>query len=48
MNTANASASVQFTGGKDGKVEFTFETSSLIVCTPGTKDGKSVVTCKTV
>ncbi|RMZ67933.1 hypothetical protein GMOD_00004014 [Pyrenophora seminiperda CCB06] len=47
MNAANTSASIKFTGGKNGNVEFTFESSSLIVCTPGTKDGKSVVTCKT-
>ncbi|CAA9963271.1 hypothetical protein PTMSG1_06639 [Pyrenophora teres f. maculata] len=47
LNAANASASVHFTGGKDGSIELIFESSSLIACTPGIRDGKTVVTCKT-
>ena len=48
MNTANASANIQFTGEKNGSVELVFESSSPIVCTPGTKDGLSTVSCKTL
>ncbi|KAI2488198.1 hypothetical protein Ptr902_02331 [Pyrenophora tritici-repentis] len=47
LNAANASASVSFTGDKDGNVEFTFVSSSFVACTPGMKDGKSTVSCKT-
>jgi uncharacterized protein YjlB len=48
MNSANASANIQFVGAKNGSVELVFESSSPIVCTPGMKDGKSIVSCKTV
>jgi hypothetical protein len=47
LNVANASASIQFTGAKNGSVELVFESSTPIVCTPGVRDGKSVVSCKT-
>jgi hypothetical protein len=48
MNTANASANIQFTGAKNGSVELVFESTSPIVCTPGMRDGKSIVSCKTI
>lgn len=48
MNTVNASANIQFTGAKNGSVELVFETTSPVVCTPGTRDGKSVISCKTI
>ncbi|KAI4914754.1 hypothetical protein J4E90_004786 [Alternaria incomplexa] len=48
MNAANASANIQFHGSKNGSVELVFESSAPIVCTPGLKDGKSTVSCKTV
>jgi len=48
MNAANASANIQFHGSKNGSVELVFESSAPIVCTPGFKDGKSTVSCKTV
>ncbi|CAG5184818.1 uncharacterized protein ALTATR162_LOCUS11097 [Alternaria atra] len=43
LNSANASANIQFSGAKNGSIELVFESSSPIVCTPGTKDGLSVV-----
>jgi hypothetical protein len=48
LNSANASANIQFTGTKNGSFELVFESTAPIVCTPGLKDGKSVVSCKTV
>ncbi|KAH5324036.1 hypothetical protein HBI23_230930 [Parastagonospora nodorum] len=48
LNTANASASVQFTGSRNGSVELTFSSSAPIACVPGMRDGKSIVTCKTM
>jgi hypothetical protein len=48
LNSANASANINFTGSKNGSVELVFESTAPIVCTPGVKDGKSVVTCRTV
>ncbi|KAF1936045.1 hypothetical protein EJ02DRAFT_506737 [Clathrospora elynae] len=48
LNTANVSANIQFVGAKNGSVEMVFESSSPIVCLPGTKDGLSIVSCKTV
>ena len=48
MNTANASASINFKGAKNGSVELVFESTNPIICTPGTQDGKSVLTCKTI
>ncbi|EUC27492.1 hypothetical protein COCVIDRAFT_98737 [Bipolaris victoriae FI3] len=48
MNTVNASANIQFTGSKNGSVELVFESTSPVVCTPGTRDGKSIVSCKTI
>jgi hypothetical protein len=48
LNTANASANIQFTGSKNGSVELVFESSAPIVCTPGTKDGKFLVSCQTL
>jgi hypothetical protein len=48
LNSANTSANIQFTGSKNGSVEMVFESTMPIICTPGVKDGKSVVSCKTV
>ena len=48
MNTANASASINFKGARNGSVELVFESTTPIRCTPGTRDGKSVLTCKTI
>ncbi|KAH7349196.1 hypothetical protein BKA66DRAFT_293482 [Pyrenochaeta sp. MPI-SDFR-AT-0127] len=48
LNSANASANIQFSGTTTGIFELIFESSSQIVCTPGSQDGKSVVRCVTV
>jgi hypothetical protein len=48
LNAANSSANIQFSGSKNGSVELVFESSAPIVCTPGTKDGKFVVSCRTL
>jgi len=46
INPANASANVQFSGTTTGHFELVLETSGELSCAPGTKDGKSVLTCK--
>ncbi|KAF2856611.1 hypothetical protein T440DRAFT_462858 [Plenodomus tracheiphilus IPT5] len=46
INAANASANIDFSGTKDGKFELVFEASGEVVCMPGKKDGKSIITCK--
>jgi hypothetical protein len=48
LNGVNATANIQFTGAKNGSLELVLESTAPIVCIPGLKDGKSVVTCKTV
>jgi hypothetical protein len=48
LNAANASANINFTGSKNGSVELMFESIAPIACVPGMKDGKYVVSCKTV
>ncbi|KAF2131853.1 hypothetical protein P153DRAFT_415141 [Dothidotthia symphoricarpi CBS 119687] len=48
VNSVNASANIQFSGTKNGSFELTFESSSPIICTPGTQDGKFTVRCTSV
>jgi hypothetical protein len=48
LNSANASANIQFMGSRNGSVELVFESTAPTVCTPGVKDGKFIVSCKTV